>query len=156
MEAVEPVGSPRCKSRGGRATWSPWLLPLRAVASVTFRAGSYHCRSASSRPWLAWFSLKPSPSGVLTVSSAPDSEWRTPLGCSSCSVSCFRLVSFYPSGWLERRFGSLSPVFTPFLYLGVFVTPRSMGGVLEWAFPIGLFLFSAMGLPCLRSSGSGH
>ena len=37
----------------------------------------------------AWFSLKTSPSGVLRVSSASDSERRTPLGCSSCSVSFF-------------------------------------------------------------------
>ena len=50
----------------------------------------------------------------------------------------------------------MSPVFPPFIFLGVFVTPRSMDGEVEWAFPIGLFLFSAMGLPCLRSSGGGH
>ena len=63
--------------------------------------------------------LKPSLSGVLTVFSAPDSERRTALGCSSCSVSFFcRLVSFYPSGWLERRLGSLPPIFSPFLFLG--------------------------------------
>ena len=28
--------------------------------------------------------------------------------------------------------------------------------MLEWAFLVGLFLFSAMGLPCLRSSGGRH
>ena len=76
-------------------------------------ACSYRCRSGSSHPWPAWFSSKTSPSGVLTVSSAPDSERRTPLRCSSCSVSFFRLVSFYPSGCMERRLGSLSPVFPP-------------------------------------------
>ena len=63
--------------------------------------------------------LKLSLSGVLTMFSAPDSERRTALGCSSCSISFFcRLVSFYPSGWLERQLGSLPPVFSPFLFLG--------------------------------------
>ena len=34
---LRPVGSPRFKSLGYRASWSPWLLFYRAVASVTFR-----------------------------------------------------------------------------------------------------------------------
>ena len=83
--------------------WVPGYLVSLALAITsyclrTFRACSYHCRSGSSHPWPALFSSKTSPSGVLTVSSAPDSEQRTPLGRSSCSVSIFRLVSFYPSG----------------------------------------------------------
>ena len=34
---LRPVGPPRFKSLGCRATWSPWLLVSRAIASVTFR-----------------------------------------------------------------------------------------------------------------------
>ena len=82
---------------GCRAAWSPGLLPYRALAYVTFKAGSYRCRSCSSHPSPALFSSKTSPSWLLTVSSAPDSERRTP-GRSSCSVSIFRLVSFCPRG----------------------------------------------------------
>ena len=84
--------------------WVPdYLVSLTLAISsflslVTFRACSYRCRSCSSHPSSALFSSKTSPLWVLTVSSAPDSEQRTPLGRSSCSVSIFRLVSFYPSG----------------------------------------------------------
>ena len=83
--------------------WGPgYLVSLalayRAIASVTFRACSFHCRSCSSHPSPALFSSKISASWVLTVSSAPDSERRSPLGHYPCSVSIFSLVSFYPSG----------------------------------------------------------
>ena len=84
----------------------PWVpgylvslaLALRAIASITFRACSYRCRSCSSHPSPALFSSKTLPAWVLTVSSAPDSERRTPLGRSSCLASICSLVSFYPSG----------------------------------------------------------
>ena len=72
------------------------------------------------------------------VSSAPDSERRLLWAVLPVRSPFCGLVSFYPSGWLERRLGSLPPVFSPFLFLGFFVTLRSMDGVLEWAFPIGL------------------
>ena len=84
----------------------PWVpgyqvslaVALRAIASVTFRACSYRCRSCSSHPSPALFSWKTSASWVLTVSSAPDSERLSPLGHSLCLVSIFGLVSFYPIG----------------------------------------------------------
>ena len=95
---VRPVSSPRFKSLGCRAAWSPWLLPYRTIASVTLRACNYRCRSCSSHPSPALFSTETSASWVLTVSSAPDSEQRSPLGRSPCSVSIFGLVSFCPSG----------------------------------------------------------
>ena len=95
---IRPVSSPRCKSLGCRAAWSPWLLPYRAIASVTFRVCNYRCRSCSSHPSPALFSSEPSASWVLTVSSAPDSERRSPLGRSPCSISIFGLISFYPGG----------------------------------------------------------
>ena len=34
---LRPVDSPRFKCLGCQATWSPWLLLYRAIASVTFR-----------------------------------------------------------------------------------------------------------------------
>ena len=95
---IRPVRSLRFKSLGCRAAWSPWLLPYRAIATVTFGACIYRCRSCSSHPSLALFSSETSASWVLSVSSAPDSERRSPLGRSPCSVSIFGLVTFYPSG----------------------------------------------------------
>ena len=103
--------------------------------------------AVSSHPWPAWFSSKTSPSGVLTVSSAPDSERRTPLGRSSCLVSFFRLVSFYPSGWIGAAARELVFRFSPFLFLGIFVIWRSMDGELEWAFPSDCSFFQLWGCP---------
>ena len=68
---------------GAGATWSPRLLPYRAIASVMFRACSYHCCSCSSHPSPALFSSKTLALWVLTVSSAPDSKRRTPFGSFS-------------------------------------------------------------------------
>ena len=47
-------------------------------------------------PFASLVSSKTLASWVLTVSSAPDSERRSPLGRYPCSI--FGLVSFYPSG----------------------------------------------------------
>ena len=95
---IRPVSSPRFKSLGCRAAWSLWLLPYRAIATVKFRACTFRCRSCSSHPSPALFSSETSASWVLSVSSAPYSERRSPLGRSPCSVSIFGLVSFCPSG----------------------------------------------------------
>ena len=141
------VGSPRFMSLGCRAAWSPWLLPFRALASVAIKAGSYRCRSCSSHPSSALFSSKTLPSWVLTVSSAPDSERRTPSGCSSCSVSIFCLVSFCPRGSLERRLGSLSPVFSPFHFLWSLRHCEVNGWGAGFGLPIRLFLFQLWGCP---------
>ena len=92
---------------------------------------------------------------MLTVSSAPDSERRTPLGRSSCSVSIFRLVSFYPSGLLGWRLRSLSPIFPLSFSFGVFVTPRSMDEELEWAFPSGCSFFQLWGCPASAVAVAG-
>ena len=136
------VGSPRFKGHGCRATWSPWLLPLRAIASVTFKTCSYRCRSCSSHPLPALFSSKALPSGVLTVSSAPDLSgeclWvvlpaRYPFSASSPST----LVASRSLPWSLRH-------------------SKVNGWGAGMGLPIGLFLFSAMGLRCLLTSGSGN
>ena len=133
----QPVGSPRFKSLGCWATWSPWLLPYRAIASVTFRACSYRCRSCSSHPSPALFSSETAASWVLTVSSAPDSERRSPLGRYPCSVSIFGLVASWSGGS-----GACLPFFPFPCPLEFFVTPRSMDRVLERDFPLGCSSFS--------------
>ena len=59
------------------------LPPSRLGRAATAAAPVHH---TLRQPW------------VLTVSSAPDSERRSPLGHYPCSVSIFGLVSFYPGG----------------------------------------------------------
>ena len=55
---LRPVGSPRFKRLGCRATWSPWLLVSQAFASVHVQvACSFRCRSCSSHPSPSLFSL---------------------------------------------------------------------------------------------------
>ena len=150
-----PVGSPRFKSRGCRTTWFPWLLPLRAIASVTFKTCSYRCRSCSSHPLPALFSSKTSPSGVLTVSSAPDLSgerlWVVlPARYPFSALSPSTLVASRSSGS-----GDCLPLF-PFLFPWSLRHSKVNGWGAGMGLPIGLFLFSAMGLPCLRTSGNGH
>ena len=107
---LRPLDSPRFKCLGCRFTWSPWLLLYRAVTSVTVRlcaayaaAPVHHTlrrpgfpRKLRLRGCRRWLRLR-----ILSR--------RSPL----CSVSFFGLVSFYPSGWLERWLGSL-PLLFPF------------------------------------------
>ena len=150
-----PVGSPRFKSLGCRAAWYPWLLPHRALASITIKAGSYRCRSCSSHPSPALFSLKTSPSWLLTVSSVPDSEWQTPAGHSSCSVSIFCLVSFSPRGSLERRLWSLSPIFPLPLFLWSLRLSEVNGWGAGFGLPIGLSLFQLWGCPASAVAVTG-
>ena len=80
--------------------WVPGYVVSLALAlsSRCLRHVSSRCRSCSSHPSPALFSSKTSASWVLTVSSAPDSERRTPLGRSPGLVFIFGLVSIYPSG----------------------------------------------------------
>ena len=50
--------------------------------------------------------------------------------------------------------GACLPFF-PFLFLGVFVTPRSMDGELEWAFPSGGSIFQLWGCPASAVAVAG-
>ena len=92
---------------------------------------------------------------MLPVSSAPDSEWRSPLGRSPCLVSIFGLVSFYPSGWLERRLGSLPPVFSLFLFLWSLRHSEVNGWGVGMGLPVRLFLFQLWGCPASAVAVAG-
>ena len=81
---LQPVGSPRFKSLGYRATWSPWLLLYRDFASVTFRLQAATAAAPVHHTLRQpCFSSKSSASWVLTVSSAPDSERAVTFGLLS-------------------------------------------------------------------------
>ena len=150
------MDSPRLKCLGCWFTWSLWLLLYRAVASVTFRlraasaaAPVHHTlrqpgfpRKLRLRGCQRWLRLR-----ILSR--------RSPLGRSLCSVSFFGLVSFYPSGWLERQLGSL-PLIFPFSFsFGVLVTPGMLEWELEGAFPSGCSSFSFGGCPASALAVAG-
>ena len=91
-----PVGSPRFQSLGCRATWSPWLLLYRAIASVTFRLRA----AIAAAPVHHTFRQPCFSSRKLRLRGC---RWclrplilsrRSPLGRYPCSVSIFSLVSF--------------------------------------------------------------
>ena len=69
--------------------WVPGYLVSLALALSSYClrlvqvACSSRCHSCSSHPSPAWFSLKTSASGLLTVSSAPDSEQAFTFGSLS-------------------------------------------------------------------------
>ena len=96
---LRPVDSPRFKCLGCRATWSPWLLLYRAIASVTFRL-----RAAPAAAPVHHTLRQPGFPRKLRLRGCRRCLrlWilsrRSPLGHSPCSVSIFGLVSFYPSG----------------------------------------------------------
>ena len=83
---LRPVVSPRFQSPGCQSTWSPGLSFLGLLPPS--RSG---CGSSAAPPVLhtlrqSDFPRTPS-SWVLTVASAPDSEWVFAFGRSLCSVS---------------------------------------------------------------------
>ena len=55
-----------------------------------------------------------------------------------------------------RQLGSLPPIFSLFLFLWGLSHSRVHGQGAGGDLPIGLFPFSALGLPCLRSGGQGR
>ena len=116
---LRPVVSPRFKCPGCQFTWSPGLLLLELLPPSCSGCGSSRCPSCSSHPSPAWFSSKTSASWVLTVASAPDSERAFAFGRFFLLGIQLGLVAFYPGGWLVRRLGSLSPIFSLFLSFGV-------------------------------------
>ena len=77
-----PIQVPGC-----RFTWSPGLLLLELLPLSGSGCGSSRCPSCFLHPAPAWFSSKSSASWVLTVASAPDSEWAFAFGRSLCSLS---------------------------------------------------------------------
>ena len=93
---LRSVGSPRFKSLGCRATWSPWLLVSRAIASVTFRL----CAATTAAPvhhtlrQPCFSSRKLRLHGCRWCLRLLILSWRSPLGRSPCSVSLFGPVSF--------------------------------------------------------------
>ena len=99
LVVFQPVGSPRFKSRGCRATWL--LEPALAIASYCLR----HLQDVQLplsllfiTPFASLVFLENFAVGCVDGVFGSGSEQLTPLGCSSCSVSIFCLVSFYPSG----------------------------------------------------------
>ena len=93
---LRPVGPPRFKSLGCRATWSPWLLVSRAVASVTFRLHAAITaalvRHTLRHPCFSWQKLRLH--GCRRCLRLLILSGRSPLGRSPRSVSLFGPVSF--------------------------------------------------------------
>ena len=109
---LRPVGSPRFKSLGCRATWSPWLLLYRAIASVTFRlraatadAPVHHSLRQPCFPRKLWLR------GCRRCLQLRILSRRSPLGRSLCSVSIFGLTpSHLLVGWSSSS-GACLPFF---------------------------------------------
>ena len=137
---LQPVDSPRFKCLGCRFAWSPWLLLYRAVASVTFgwRAATAPVLHTLRQPS---FPRKLRLRGCRRCLRFRILSGRSPLGRSLYSVSIFRLVSFYPSGQLVRRLGSLPPIFPFFFFLWSLRHSGVDGKGAGRGLPIGLFLF---------------
>ena len=95
---LRPVGSPRFKGLGCRATWSPWLLLYRAIASVTFRLSAATAAAPVHHTLRQpCFPRKLRLRGCRRCLRLRILSRQSPLGCYPCSVSIFGLVS-YPSG----------------------------------------------------------
>ena len=138
---LRPVVFPRFKCPGCRFTWSPGLFLLELLPPSRSGCGSYRCPSCSSHPSPAWFSSKTSASWVSTEASAPDSEQAFTFGSFSLLSIQLGLVSFYPSGKLVRRLGSLPPIFPFSFSFRVLITPGLMDRELEGIFPSGCSSF---------------
>ena len=96
---LRPVDSPRLKCLGCRATWSPWRLLYRAIASVTFRLRAATAAAPVLHTLrLPGFSRQLRLRGCRRCLRLRILSRHSPLGRSPCSVSVFGLVSFYPSG----------------------------------------------------------
>ena len=96
---LRPVDSPRFMSLGCRATWSPWLLLYRAIASVTFRLRAAPAAAPVHHTLRQpGFPRKLRLRGCRQCLRLQILSGRSPLGRYPCSVSIFGLVSFYPGG----------------------------------------------------------
>ena len=93
---LRPVGPPRFKSLGCRATWSPWLLVSRAVASVTFRlrAATAAAPDHHTLRHPCFSSRKLQLRGCRRCLQLLILSRQSPLGRSPCSILLFGPVSF--------------------------------------------------------------
>ena len=151
---LRPVGPPRFKYLGCRATWSPWLLVSRAVASVTFRLNAAIAaapvRHTLRHPCFYW--------QKLWLHRCRRCLWLLILsGRSPWVVLPARYLSSAPSPSSQvARWRGGSGAWLPFSLL-LFLWGRSHskddGKGTGMGLPIALLLFQLEGLPCLLVSG---
>ena len=92
---LQPVDSPQFKCLRFRATWSPWLLLYRAIASVTFRLRAAPAAAPVHHTLRQpGFPRKLRLRGCRRCLRLRILSRRSPLGHSPCSVSIFGLVSY--------------------------------------------------------------
>ena len=94
--------------------------------------------------------------GVLTVSSAPDSERRTPLGCSSCSVSFLPPLLLLPWWLVGAAARGLASRFFPLPFPWSLRYSVVNGWGAGMGLPYRVVPFFSYRVACLRSSGGGQ
>ena len=121
----------------------PWVPGYLVSLALALSCG-YRCCSCSSHPSPALFSLKTSASWPgcwrclrLRILSGEHLWVVLPARYPSSASSPSPLVATWSGGS-----GACLPFFPFSFSFGVFVTPRSMDGELEWAFPSGCPSFS--------------
>ena len=150
------VDSPRCKCLGCWATWSPWHLLYRVIASVMFKlraapaAASVHLTLR-----LPGFPRKLRLRGCRLCLRLWILSRRSPLGHSPCSVFHLQPRLLLPYWLVGAAAWELASRFSFFIFLWGLHHSEVDGKGAGMGLPIGLFLFQIWGLPCLRTCGSG-
>ena len=144
-----------------REPWGPGFLVSLALAIASYclrhlQGGQLPLSLCCFTPLPGLVLLKPLPSGVLTVSSALDSERRTPLGCSSCSVSFLPPLLLLPWWLVGAAARGLASHFFPLPFPWSLRYSVVSGWGAGMGLPYRVVPFFSYRVACLRSSGGGH